>query len=110
MLNVRPIFLNCFAHGGSGLLVNFLISHPYVCISSGETHKVFKPGTDFDKGLGRIKKRFFYDYPIRLVAGEDIFNPKNLKPRRKAVPPFLRNYIDRILYRGRFDAMVPTHN
>jgi hypothetical protein len=71
---------------------------------------VFKPGTDFDKGLGRIRKRFLYDYPIRLVAGEDIFNPKNLKPRRKSVPPFLRTYIDKILYQGRFDAMVPTHN
>jgi len=110
MLNIRPIFLNCFAHGGSGLLVNFLVSHPNVCISSGETHKVFKPGTDFDKGWPRIKKQYFYDYPIRLIAGEDLFSPKNLQLRKNHVPQFLRNYIDGILYRGRFDAMVPTHN
>jgi hypothetical protein len=91
------------------MLVNMLISHPKVCISSGETHKVFKPPTDFDTGWPRLKKRFLYDYPIRLVARQDFFRPRLLEERRP-IPSFLKSYIDRILYHGRFDAMVETHN
>ena len=77
MLNKLPIFLNCFGGGGSTMLVSLLVSNVNVCISSGETHKVFKPGTRFDAGWLGIKKRFFYDYPIRMLAGQDIFG-KNL--------------------------------
>jgi hypothetical protein len=91
------------------MLVNMLISHPKVCISSGETHKVFKPGTDFDVGLPRIKKRLLYDYPIRLVSGQDFFRPRLLEERRP-IPRYLQRYIDRILYGGRFTAMVESHN
>jgi len=109
MLNQRPIFLHCFTHGGSSMLVDFLISHPNVCNSSGETHKVFKPGTAFDVGWPRLKKRALYDYPIRLVTRQDYFRPRLLE-ERKPVPEFLRRYIDRILYHGRFTAMVETHN
>jgi hypothetical protein len=109
MLNEKPIFLNCFARGGSNLLVNLLLSHPYICNSSGETHKVFKPGTPFDKGWLRIKKRFFYDYPIRLIVGQDIFNPFLLNPR-KPVPFFVRERIDRLFYEGRFLNKIPEQN
>jgi hypothetical protein len=109
MLNQRPIFLHCFTHGGSSTLADFLISHPLVCNSSGETHKVFKPGTNFDVGLPRLKKLLLYDYPIRLITRQDYFRPRLLE-ERKPVPRFLREYIDRILYYGRFTAMVETHN
>lgn len=109
MLNKKPIFLNGFARGGTNLLVNLLISHPDICISSGETHKVFKPGTRFDKGWLRIKKRLLYDYPIRILAGQDIFNAHGYKPRKK-VPYYLRPYIDQIFYHGRFIANIETHN
>ena len=91
------------------MLVDFLISHPQVCVSSGETHKVFKPGTNFDVGWPRMKKRLLYDYPIRLITRQDFFRPRLLE-ERKRVPKFLREYIDRILYHGRFTAMVETHN
>ncbi len=91
------------------MLVNFLLSHPGVCISSGETHKVFKPGTRFDQGWMRIKKRFLYDWPIRAAVGQDIFYP-NLMGNRKNVPPYIKRYIDKILYEGRFIARIQSHN
>jgi hypothetical protein len=109
MLNKQPIFINAFSRGGSNMLVNFLLSHPEVCISSGETHKVFKPGTRFDKGWLRVKKRLFYDLPIRLLIGQDIFYPNLVEPR-KTVPQYLRRYIDQILYHGRFQARIQSHN
>lgn len=109
VLNKQPIFLNGFARGGTNLLVNLFISHPKVCISSGETHKVFKPGTRFDKGWLRIKKRYLYDFPIRILAGQDIFNAHGLYPRKK-VPDYLKRYIDKIFYHGRFIANIESHN
>lgn len=109
MLNKQPIFINAFSRGGSNMMVNFILSHPEVCISAGETHKVFKPGTRFDQGWMRVKKRFFYDYPIRLAIGEDYFWPNLVKPR-KHVPQYIRNYIDKLLYQGRFIARIPSHN
>jgi len=109
MLNEQPIFLNCFGGGGSTTLMSLLISHPDVCLSSGETHKVFKPGTRFDAGWLGIKKRFFYDYPIRLLTGQDIFS-RRLLVERKHVPLYLQRYIDQILYQGRFLVRIESHN
>ena len=109
MLNKRPIFLNAFSRGGSNILVNLFLSHPDVCISAGETHKVFKPGTRFDQGWMRIKKRLFYDYPIRMAIGEDYFWPNLVRPR-KQVPNYVRKYIDRLLFDGRFIARIQSHN
>jgi hypothetical protein len=108
MLNKRPIILNCFGGGGSSMLVNMLISHPRVCISSGETHKVFKPGTPFDQRI-RMKKLLLYDLPIRFAARQDIFDHR-LMQERKPVPMYLQRYIDRILFEGRFTAMIDSHN
>ncbi len=108
MLNQRPIFLHAFARGGSNIFMNLLLSHPDVCISSGETHKVFK-GTKWDSLPRKIKKRVFFDWPIRLLVGQDILSPECLAPR-KAVPKSLQGYIDRILYDGRFTAIRDSHN
>lgn len=109
MLNQKPIILTCFARGGSTLLVNMLLSHPYMCNSAGETKKVFKPKSDWESGWQIARKRFFYDIPIRLLAGQDVFNAADLTPRRP-VPVYLQRYIDRILYQGRFRARIPKHN
>ena len=65
MMNKQPLFINAFARGGSNIIMNLLLSHPNVCISSGETHKVFK-GTKWDSWPRKLKKRFFFDLPIRL--------------------------------------------
>ncbi len=91
------------------MLVNLCLSHPGACLSSGETHKVFKPGTPFDAGFLRIKKRVFYDWPIRLMVGQDIFDPHLLIPRKK-VPDHVRRMIDRIFYEGRFLNKIPEQN
>ncbi len=108
MLNKRPIFINAFARGGSNILMNLLLSHPQVCLTSGETQKVFK-GTRWDPLWRKIKKRVCYDYPIRLVVGQDVFGAGLLEPR-KPVPLVVQRYVDRILYFGRFTAMIDSHN
>lgn len=108
MLNKQPIFINAFARGGSNILMNLLLTHPDVCISSGETHKVFK-GTKWDTNWRKIKKRLLYDYPIRMLTGQDLFGVELLADR-KPVPEFIKKYIDRILYEGRFIANLSTHN
>lgn len=108
LLNKQPIFINAFARGGSNILMNLLLTHPDVCISSGETHKVFK-GTKWDHSWRKIKKRLLYDYPIRILTGQDLFGVELLADR-KPVPEFVKKYIDRILYEGRFIANLSTHN
>ena len=53
--------------------------------------------------------RVCYDFPIRLMTGQDTFGTTCLEPR-KEMPGFLQRYVDRILYNGRFTAMIDTHN
>ncbi len=108
-LNQKPIFINGFSRGGSNLLVNMLISHPEVCISNGETHKVFKGTARADNKFKTIFKKLTRDYPIRILTGQDVFRTDLLEPR-KPLPSYLQNYIDQILYRGRFNCRIPTHN
>lgn len=108
MQNKEPIFIHGFARGGSNIIMNLLLSHPGVCLSNGETDKVFK-GTKWDSTWSIAKKRLFYDFPICLLTGQNLFSQTNLQ-RRKHVPDYLKTYIDLILYRGRYIAMVDTHN
>ena len=111
MLNTKPIILNCFGHGGSTLLSNFLISHPYVCVSAGgETHKIFKGRGEWYSEWETRRRRLVYDYPLRFMIGQDFFDPKLIEPRRQRIPSLARNYIDRILYNGRFRALVENLN
>ena len=88
--------------------MNLLLTHPDVCVSSGETHKVFK-GTKWDPHWRKIRKRLLYDYPIRILTRQDLFGVENLADR-KTVPEILKKYIDLILYQGRFIANLSTHN
>ena len=109
MLNKNPIILNCFARGGSNLLVNLLASHPGVCISRGETNKVFKGQTRLDTKWTVLKKSLLYHYPLLLLSGQNIFDARSLKPR-KPVSSRVMNYIDKIFYEGRFTALHETYN
>ena len=59
--------------------------------------------------MRKIKRRVEYDLPIRFLAGQNIFNPRLLE-KRKQISERLKNYIDRILYNGRFIAMIDSHN
>jgi hypothetical protein len=108
MKNEDPIFINSFARGGSTILMNLLLSHPKVCSSNGEIQKVFK-GTRWDSVGMKIYKKICCDLPIRLIVRQDIFSLRLLK-KRKRVPLYARNYIDKILYEGRFKASLATHN
>ena len=111
MLNKKPIFLNCFAHGGSTLLSNFLISHPYVCVSAGgETHKIFKGRGEWYSIWETRRRLLVYDLPLRLMIGQNFFDPKLIAPRQTDIPDTARRYIDRILYNGRFRAGVENLN
>lgn len=108
MLNKRPIFINAFARGGSNILMNLLLSHPGVCLSDGETHKVFK-GTKWESPMRRWQKRLMYELPIRVMTQQNLFAPDLLQPR-KPVSENMKRYIDKIFYEGRFHAMIATHN
>lgn len=108
MLNKEPIFIIAFARGGSTIIMNLLLSHPNVCLSNGETHKVFK-GTRWDTMGMKMYKKLMCDLPIRIITRQNYFSPRLLKERKK-VPQFLREYIDSILYEGRFKAPMETHN
>jgi hypothetical protein len=108
MLNREPIFIHGFARGGSNIIMNLLLSHPNVCLSNGETDKVFK-GTKWDSTWDVAKKKLLFDYPICLLSRQNLFSQANLK-KRKHVPDYLKRYIDLILYRGRYAAIVDTHN
>ncbi|MEN8140613.1 MAG: sulfotransferase [Thermodesulfobacteriota bacterium] len=108
MRNHRPIIINAFARGGSNILMNLLLSHPDVCVSAGETHKVFK-GTNWDPFWRKVKKRFCYDLPIRFLMGQDVLGAENYD-ERKVVPPVVQKHIDKILFAGRFVAQQDTHN
>lgn len=109
MLNQRPVFLNCLARGGSNILVNLIISHPGICISAGETHRVFKGRARFDNFFSTLRKRLTRDLPLRLRTGQDYFSTGLLKERRR-LPPKVQIQIDRWLYYGRFEGRVATHN
>lgn len=108
MLNKSPLFVHAYHRGGSNMIMNLLLSHPDICLSNGETHKVFK-GTEWDPLIRKIKKKLLYDAPINLLSQQNLFFPRNYKPRKQVSDP-LKNHIDRILYKGRFIAMIDTHN
>lgn len=109
MLNQAPIFVNGLSRGGTNIVMNLLLSHPEVCMPTGETHKVFK-GRALGESMWRIiQKRLCYDLPIRIATGQDIFHPLLLEPR-KAVPIWVERFIDRILHGEKLRARHEGHN
>jgi len=109
MLNQAPIFLNGFTRGGSNILTNLLLSHPGVCLPSGETQKVFLGETGAEPRWRTPYKRWRYNFPLALSGRRDLFNPDNLADR-PALPPWAMRHIDRVLYRERFVARHERHN
>ncbi|MEW6570346.1 MAG: sulfotransferase [Nitrospirota bacterium] len=112
-LNKAPIFINGFSYGGTNLLMNFIASHPKVCLLSGETHEIFysRPKKVFDKWL----RRCLY-LPIQAAAGRHVFGRRFLH-NRNHTPRFVMPYIDLIFYldkittsRNRFKAEGLNHN
>jgi len=109
MLNRAPIFLNGFTRGGSNIVTNLLLTHPGVCLPTGETQKVFLGETGVEPRWRTPYKRWRYDFPLALSGRRGLFDPDNLSDR----PPLSRwamRHIDRVLYRERFAARHERHN
>lgn len=94
MINKAPIFINGFSFGGTNLIMNLFVSHPDVCMLSGETHEVFasKPRKVLDKYV----REFFY-LPVRAAARQDVMG-KACFEERHTLPPLVMRYIDLIFY------------
>lgn len=107
-LNREPIFVNGFGRGGTSLLMNMLLSHPRVCMATGETHKVFKGGELGSSFLGSLRKKLRYDWPLRIAARQDVLRNTLLEPRH--VPAFMDSFIDRVFYREKLRARHESHN
>jgi len=109
MLNVRPIIVNGFGHGGTNILMNLLLSHPGTASPTGELYKVFKGGALWEDKKKSILKKILYDQPIRFICREDIFDRLLLKPR--SIPnKIVLKYIDWILYHEKLRALHENHN
>lgn len=109
MLNNAPIFLNGFTRGGSNIVTNLLLSHPGVCLPTGETQKVFLGETGVEPRWRTPYKRWRYDFPLALSGRRDLFNPDDLS-ERPTLSPWAMRHIDRVLYRERFVARHEMHN
>ena len=55
------------------------------------------------------KETLVYHYPMFFLTGQHIFSARSMNPR-KPVPAYMMNYIDKILYSGRFKAAHETYN
>jgi hypothetical protein len=110
-LNSRPIIVNGFSRGGTGILMNLLLSHPDTAAPSGELQAVFKGGKqEGEENPGRVRyKKFFYDRPIRFLNRQDIFNMHLFEPRD--IPNrFVLKYIDWILFHEKLRALGEFKN
>jgi hypothetical protein len=104
----EPIFINGFGRGGTNILMNLLLSHPMVCIATGETHRVFKGGEMGGTTWGLLRKRLCYDLPLRIASRQDVFRNTLLEPRR--VPTWCDGFIDWVFHREKLRARHETHN
>ena len=108
MKNRSPVFVVGFTRGGTNILMNMLLSHPDLCKPTGETAQVFKGRRE--EPLWRIlQRRVCYDFPLRVVAGHDLFDSKNLSPR-PGVSKTAARFIDSILHREKVAARTTAQN
>lgn len=89
--------------------MNLLLSHPEVCMPTGETHKVFKGRALGELTWRLIQKRLCYDLPVRVAMRQDIFHPLLLQPRKR-VSLWVQRFVDRILYGEKLRARHESHN
>ena len=106
MINKKPIFIVCFARGGSNILLNLLLSHPDVCVPRGETQQVFQGGGQ--SFYIRIVKLLRYS-PILILEKSNIMSAHKWE-LRSPFSPFTRKQIDRILYYDKMKALKLGQN
>ena len=89
--------------------MNLLLSHPDVVAPHGELHHVFKGGALNEKKMSGFYKKIFYDLPLKLMSGKDIFRRVSFWPR-KIPNEIVLTYIDWILYREKQKATDESYN
>jgi len=105
----RPIFLYCFARGGSNILFNVFLSAPQLCSAGAETHKIFAGGSIYDKEIDKIWKRLVYRMPLRLLTHAHYLDPRDLR-RREPLQPRAAAFFARVVAREMRRARHPMHN
>ncbi len=96
------------AHSGSGILQDFMKSHPDVTTPRGELHELFLGKGRAEPRQAVFMKRLKY-LPIVLAQREFPFNSQNWKPRRP-FPGWVKWHVDRILFEDRIKARDTTQN
>ena len=104
-----------FQRGGTDLLWYFLLSHPDVCRTQGETHQVFR-GRWGTTGTGNRRYHVARNlaalargFPLLLMQREDVFSQHAMRARR----PFGRFaawYVDKMLFEAKMRAREPNQN
>jgi hypothetical protein len=108
MLNKKPVFVCGFTRGGTNILMNFLLSHPDLCKPTGETAQVFR-GRREEPFWRIVQRRLCYDAPIRLLSGQDLFNP-HCYQERSSISPVVARFIDWVLDREKRWARTEAQN
>lgn len=80
--------------------MNFIASHPNVCMLAGETHEIFYG--KHNEPLRKWIHRFLY-LPLFLMARQHIFFPYFLEKRRR-LPKLATQYIDILFYFNKLTA------
>ena len=89
MLIKSPIFLGCFARGGSTILMNLLLSHPDVCSAIRQTQGIFGSRWPHITIAGSLV--------VALSRQWTLFDPRHMKDRRPLTKS-AGSFIDRTLY------------
>lgn len=111
MLNKKPIFVVGFERGGTGILLNLLLSHPKVCKPEGETHEVFRGSRKIfpAEPLFIYLKKILKYLPILITQKSDVMSIHLWETRREFSLKTM-DRIDKIFYYSKLKAIGPTQN
>lgn len=101
-LNKKTIFIVGFARGGSGILMNLLLSHPNVCAPGGETQELIRGGWGYL--LHTIPNRSFRYLPILIAEKAHWFSIGDWNPRPNKFTAFTEKRLDEIFYAEKLNA------
>jgi hypothetical protein len=105
----RPIFLYCFARGGSNILFNVFLSAPQLCSAGAETHKIFEGGAIYERQIDKVWKRLLYRLPLRVLTHDRYLDPRN-SARRGPLAPRAAAFFSHVVQREMLRARHPMHN
>lgn len=105
----RPIFLYCFARGGSNILFNVFMSAPQLCSAGAETQKIFAGGSIYDRQIDKIWKRLIYQLPFNALSHRGYLEPQNNNPR-EPLSARAASFFSYVVRREMLRARHPMHN